>query len=141
MNPCGTILVTNNFSPTHQARESQPPVLHPITFPTAPFPLLCTNKPIMATDINWIPFRKMLPQPFFSALPSLVLVSLPTRHTVPTHVLTHTGTQMYAHAHCGVYSVCSLRRFFCPLAQLGFSHLYIPLASFFFHGIQVKNLF
>lgn len=144
MNPCGTILVPNNFSPTHQAGESRPPVFHSITLPTAPFSLLCTNKPITATDINWTPFLKMLPQPFFflSALLYPAPVGLPTRCAACLHMYipTHLYTQVCAFAHCSVCSMHSLHQIFCPLAQLGFSHQYVSL-NIPFQGIQAKNLF
>lgn len=110
MNPCGTILVTNNFSLTHEAGESQPPVFHSVTFPAAPSPPLCTNKPIMATDINWTPFLKMLPQPFFPALPYLAPITLLTRCAVCLHV------DSYACTHC----ICTLQCVFCARPSLIF---------------------
>lgn len=79
---------------------TQPSVFHSITSPTAPFSLLYTNKPIIATDINWTPFRKMLPQPFFH--PSLL--------QLPAHWesrYTHTHTQAHVHTHACTCSMCT----------------------------------
>lgn len=125
-------MVTNNFSPTHQAGEPQPSAFHSITSPHCPVFLLHTNKPITATatDINWTPFLKTLPQPFFFlsfffALLYSAPISPPTRQTMHTRTRTH--TRVPAHAYSWLYSVSRPSQTPCSLVQPGFICVYIPL--------------
>lgn len=109
-------MVANNFSPTHQARESQPSVFDSITSPTARIFLLYTNKPITATDINWIPFLKLLPQPLFFC-PSLL------NSNQPAHQVDFLHSQAHIHT-CTRVCICT---------HLGIRCL-TPFATFLFFG-------
>lgn len=143
--------MTNNFSPTHQARESRPSVLHSITPPPHPpacFFLLYTNKPITAMDINWTPFLKMLPQPFFC--PSLLSSHQPAHHVNYMHTQAHAYTQACMHMHDLCHSLrklpvlwsslvlaalCLLNLLSCGiLTENGLS--FISLPPFFLHCSQ-----
>lgn len=112
-------------------------MFHSATPPIAPFPLLYTNKPITATDINWTLFLKMLPQPFFG--PSLLSFNQPahqmdyihTQMCTHTHAPTHTSTHVHAYADLGVLFVSS------SSVQPGFSCLHSP--NLLSQGIQVRN--
>ena len=146
--------MTNNFSPTHQARESRPSVFHSITPPappSAPFFLLYTNKPITAMDINWTPFLKMLPQPFFC--PSLLSCNQPAHHVNYMHTHAHTYTQACMHmrnlchsrhklavlcSNLVLAALCLLNLLSCGIQiENGFS--FISLPPFFLHCSQPQT--
>lgn len=144
MNPCGTILVTNNFSLTHEAGESQAPSVSLRHVPRCPLSPALHKQTNYGHGYKLDPLSENAPSTFFCPCPSLLSADQLARQVrrVPAHALTRVYTQTCACAHCSVYSVHSLPQSFCLLSQLGFRHLYIPLITFSPHGIQLKkNLF